>query len=381
LRIQTYGGIGNQRECIVNGVLLARLLGLGLVLPRVQLIAHKEQDCLGSKVSYKSPFDNRSKWGAFDLMFDRNRFIEGCSSVGVRVIEEPPSGVLRPWVFTCSHPCVVASRSRRGHVALSADALSIKIPRLPPLSKLNLHGCAPWGGGNSMAPSFELPPTADLGLTRVYDVPANSICYNFAITRGETNECTAFGSGGACHRVMASLVHSATVRNLVEDAVKRIFRRWITTQPPVHWHAVHMNTFRCRATVTKFRSHVLSVLHKRIVGELNRSADDGVYFMTQLHGEEFERASRDVFPNAVWKTDVLPNMTSEYPFEVAAQVDFEIGFALTSRTSGEYFGEFATKTGNYSGPRYASSSDENLRPRLISAGVGVHTIRPHAACG
>jgi hypothetical protein len=45
LRVETTGGIGNQRECIVNAILLARLLGLGgLVVPVIHPIWHSHQD-------------------------------------------------------------------------------------------------------------------------------------------------------------------------------------------------------------------------------------------------------------------------------------------------------------------------------------------------
>ena len=92
MQIETYGGIGNQCECIINAVLLTRELGLtGLILPNVQLVAHGFQDT-NPNFDYKPPFNNRSLQGSFYLMFDSQRFIDGCRSIGVEVVEQAPEG-------------------------------------------------------------------------------------------------------------------------------------------------------------------------------------------------------------------------------------------------------------------------------------------------
>ena len=91
----TKGGIGNQRECIINAVLLARQLGLGVVLPAVHVIAHAHQDYLesrGSSASYLPPFDDREEWGRFDLVFDEHRFVHAVRGLGVPVLAELPQG-------------------------------------------------------------------------------------------------------------------------------------------------------------------------------------------------------------------------------------------------------------------------------------------------
>ena len=192
-------------------------------------------------------------------------------------------------------------------------------------------------------------------------------------------------------RDIVSLVHSPTVRKSVDAGVEAITKRVAISAPLLHWHAVHFNTYWCThklrkgVSLERFHSDVLSVIHDRLVGELNRSAHrEGIYFITELRGDELKRASKEMFPNAVWKDDVFPNATTDFPFEVAAQVDFEIGFALVSKSSGEYFGQLTDTERNFSVDQRdrapASSSDLNLKPRLISAGVPVHSLRPTASC-
>jgi hypothetical protein len=95
LRVETVGGVGNQRECIINSVLLARHLGLRLVFPQAHPIFHPHQDFLRNTTKhYEEPFANRSTWGQMDLIFDRARFVEGMREVGVRLVNDVPPGVV-----------------------------------------------------------------------------------------------------------------------------------------------------------------------------------------------------------------------------------------------------------------------------------------------
>jgi hypothetical protein len=94
-RVETTGGIGNQRECIVNAILLARLLGLGLVVPVIHPIWHSHQDVLLNSHSgkqYEPPFANWSTWGQFDLVFDQDHFNTSSLAAGVRVVDRTPTG-------------------------------------------------------------------------------------------------------------------------------------------------------------------------------------------------------------------------------------------------------------------------------------------------
>jgi hypothetical protein len=49
-----------------------------------------------------------------------------------------------------------------------------------------------------------------------------------------------------------------------------------------------------------------------VVQQLNRSTTtDGVYFLSQLNAQEFVHASKEIFPNSVWKMDVLPDVLTK----------------------------------------------------------------------
>jgi hypothetical protein len=153
----------------------------------------------------------------------------------------------------------------------------------------------------------------------VYDVKGDKGCYGFAVTRGESSDCRALGPNGTCHVATSSLVLNRNILNVINMTVNRIEARHKRTVH--HWHAVHINTWACepgaghlptgRPTVAKFREDVLDVVYDRVVRQLNHSVDtDGVFLLSQLRGEEYEKAALEVFPTFLWKTDILPDILS-----------------------------------------------------------------------
>lgn len=234
----------------------------------------------------------------------------------------------------------------------TAGEVRLNVERFPALSKLNFNGCVSRIWANSSEPKFVLPSRDTRGAPLVYYLKAPQICFEFAKMRGESKDCEMFGPDGACHHVTSSLVHSPTLRKVVDVGVQAIMKRDVAISAPLHWHAVHFNTYWCThklhkgVSLERFHSDVLSVIHDRLVG--GSAHREGIYFITELRGDEFKRASKGMFPNAVWKEDVFPNATADFPFEVAAQVDFEIGFALASKSGGEYFGQFTDTATNSS---------------------------------
>ena len=53
LRLDVRGGLNNQRECIVNGIVAAHELGLHLVLPSAHPVGQGNEKCLNKRLPFE----------------------------------------------------------------------------------------------------------------------------------------------------------------------------------------------------------------------------------------------------------------------------------------------------------------------------------------
>ena len=75
LSLDVRGGLNNQRECVINGIIAAAELGLTLVLPRVHPIGRGNEKYAPHDAAYEGRFagmtlDTRRKWAHWESLFN-----------------------------------------------------------------------------------------------------------------------------------------------------------------------------------------------------------------------------------------------------------------------------------------------------------------------
>ena len=309
----TIGGGGNQRECIVNAALAARAMGLCLVLPRTFLIFHATQEHgRRGRRDYVAPYrdaprDGGGMWSAaFGLMFDVHTFRARLSNLSVCTVL----------------PDELGPEDHRDPVPLP--------PRMPS------------GSPGQLRRAFDrlatvAPPSS--GRARF----SLNTCFQWLITRGESEDCRLLGPGGLCRGVTEALVLPPPARDVVTLLLARL--RGLTPaeeRPHVRWHALHFKKFGCKQGVSSEAFEALMAeVHARLPQPIlshNATRRDALYIISEVRGAELGAAARRWFRHAVWKEDLLPGLRDEVPFEVLGQIDFETGDAI-SRSGGTYFGE------------------------------------------
>ena len=64
LRLDVRGGLNNQRECIVNGIVAAHELGLHLVLPSAHPVGQGNEKYDPHDAKFEGIYADRTKWPA-----------------------------------------------------------------------------------------------------------------------------------------------------------------------------------------------------------------------------------------------------------------------------------------------------------------------------
>ena len=64
LRLDVRGGLNNQRECIVNGIVAAHELGLHLVLPSAHPVGQGNEKYDPHDAKFEGIYADRSQWPA-----------------------------------------------------------------------------------------------------------------------------------------------------------------------------------------------------------------------------------------------------------------------------------------------------------------------------
>ena len=307
----TIGGGGNQRECIINAALAAHAMGLCLVLPRTFLVFHAGQEHgRPGRRDYVAPYRDAPRGGggmwsaAFGLMFDEKIFRARLSNLSICTVSPAELGP-----GDHSDPVPLPRRMPSG----SPGQLRRAFDRLA-----------------TVAPSSG-PARFSLGT-----------CFQWLITRGESEDCRLLGPGGLCRGVTEALVLPPPARNVVTLLLARL--RGLTAaeeRPYVRWHALHFKKFGCKQGVSNDAFEALIAEVHAHVAQLtpshNATRRHALYIISEVRSAELRAAAGRRFRHAVWKEDLLPRLRDELPFEVLGQIDFATGDAISR--GGTYFGE------------------------------------------
>ncbi|KAL1525496.1 hypothetical protein AB1Y20_020352 [Prymnesium parvum] len=88
LAVTVRGGLSNQKECVVNGGIVASRLGITFALPHLDLIGTGNEKFEPQGAKYVVPYADRKRWGHFSHVFNTSRamrLLQGHMSVIPRV--------------------------------------------------------------------------------------------------------------------------------------------------------------------------------------------------------------------------------------------------------------------------------------------------------
>mmetsp|Transcript_16908 Transcript_16908/g.28136 ORF Transcript_16908/g.28136 Transcript_16908/m.28136 type:complete len:370 (+) Transcript_16908:43-1152(+) len=327
LRILTRGGGGNQRECIISAGLLASLLKLCLVLPKVHPIFHLAQEHRSqNRSSYLPPYHNRTNWGDFGDLFDKHHFVSSLHKLGICVVDKvdyalpsisartalPGLEIRKTWTDRKTWTTTFFWNGRRVRDEDLATTLSLAFAQGTDVLCRGGHGA---GGVCSLALQMDTCWTG------------------FPLSRGENAACQNLG---ACHEVTEALHPNAVIINASAQAVTVLTHR----KTDVVWDALHLRAFMC---VPRWANALATF--KRVFAQAgqmaSKTANRGLYLVSDV---KLPPPILDMFQlqfgyneGVVRKEAVLKTIWEDYPYEVVAQIDLEIGNALTEHSGGVYY--------------------------------------------
>lgn len=339
LQASLFGGGGNQRESVINSVLVALLLEVDcLVLPNVSLIAIPVQEYgHRGRASYASPFDDRSSWYRFGNLFDAAFFQRRMHRLGLCTVD--PEAAIVP-----------------------ADLLKVRLPnrwanpdwdkyrpRLLNHSYASLLQTDPSVSKEAERQALTLLATTPkpAGPTRVlYTMQTGN---TFRVSRGQSLECWRLNvlCGYATRSIRAS--------PFIASMTSRITNSMLQLTPK--WHAIHLRAWGWSQPCKPRDANIEFIVNQtRIM--LPQPGEAGLYLASEhsaavLVRERFQQHFRFVAS----KENTSERIRELVPFEVCAQIDFEVAHTLTAQTGGVYF------------MTPASSSDHDLAARRWDLGL------------
>ena len=266
LALRVRGGLNNQRECILNGLLAARTLGLALIIPSIDLVGRGNEKFEPTSPQYVEPWATNASCSSaasqcvFGTLFDEASFMTSHTmarlSDGSRIVALPPVERVAPdcaggdrFGETCAPGPGNATLFRR-LLSIWAGEVAVKAPACRADAKtLSATGAS--------GPRAQPLPTASV----VFDV-GRSLCWN-AFESRDVASCSTLDS--ACTRLVDGLLRSASVIQLLEShvmaGIEKLLHGLATSRPPhalpvtissssgrpsgASWAAVHLRAFDC----------------------------------------------------------------------------------------------------------------------------------------
>ena len=354
------GGGGNQRESAINGVLIALLLNAEcIVLPDVSLVAVAQQEYgTRGRNSYGPPFDNRSQWNRFGMLFDAGFFKQKMLQIGLCPIDLHAGDVLPArvkrvslsdqWTDHCwdRYRDLLLNESQAlllqnsNHSSRSSEHL-----------QLNHHSRMSTSRGTARPPVLYTIRTG----------------WELFWTRGQSLACWRLGA--LCGYATRSVRASPYVFRRAEQVLQYMLRQ--TT----HWHAIHLRAWGWSKPCYP-RDGNVGLIVNQTRRALPKPGVAGLYLVSERSSTGFVREGfRRHFQFVASKEDALERIRHEIPFEVAAQVDFEVGHALTARTGGIYFMTAVSSSDHF----LATRRQEQGLPRSQTVCYDGQLCTPHGA--
>ena len=305
LHTHAIAGGGNQRECLLGGLLVAQNLNLCLLMPPLDPVGYSEGDKQSSpqergtkgRTDYLPPYDRRGQWPRLGSFFDEAHFTKATKALDLCTI---------PW----------EEQKTRDHS----------------VQKI-VNGSGMWWKSTAQLRSDFEKSRAIHPNQMAWSLDT---CFGGMPTpRNESSLCWELAPR-SCAAITEALQPAPAIVNATVTLVDRVLR----TYPDTHvWDSVHLRSFGCKPRLLQTSAFLHALLPQR-------SSHRGLYVMYDVDSSDPEspvwRVLHENFSNAavVTKTDSTllgARAFRDYPYEVAAQIDFEAANALTLRTGGIYY--------------------------------------------
>ena len=343
LSLRVRGGLSNQRECIVNAGIAAHMLGVPLVLPRLDLIGRGNEQFAPKDAHYVHPWDSHASRGAFGQLYDQRHAAQLLDRAGVvRLIRlrdsngEPLETVTLPPIEQIVPGCTLHKGSGRGASGRNAssaiettcearasdrsllDALLARWRRVMTTRCPSVRAKPARAVGAAGLPS--LPPPAP---TPVVFNAGLSLCWNVYKSR-HTSACKR--QFAVCDKILDALQWNHRVSSLHSRILAHLDAHPLAAAAAAQmrpaWVAVHVRAFVCAQNrrVKPSFSHVLDSLRRLGV-------QSGLLYLVSSVALSSVQAALPSF-TVVSKETVLGDETRlDYPFEVCAAIDYGVAVA------------------------------------------------------
>ena len=343
LSLRVRGGLSNQRECIVNAGIAAHMLGVPLVLPRLDLIGRGNEQFAPKDAHYVHPWDGHASGGAFGLLYDQRHAAQLLDSAGVvrlsrlrggngarpETVSLPPIEQIVPGCTLHKGPgrrasgrnassvieatCEARAADRSLLDALVARWRRVISTRCPPAraERALVAGAARLP---SLPPSSPRPVVFDAGL---------SLCWNVYKSR-HTSACKR--QYGVCDKILHALQWNSRVSSLHSRILSHLDAHPLAVTAAAQgrpaWVAVHVRAFVCA------QNRRASPSFSRVLDSLQRlGVESGLLYLVSSVALSLVQAALPSF-TVVSKETVLGDETRrDYPFEVCAAIDYGVAVA------------------------------------------------------
>ena len=372
LQLRVRGGLNNQRECLVNAVLMARVLGLdGLISPRVDLIGRGNEKFEPPGAQYVSPWHANTSGCASGLtrcplsaLFDEQLYANaaGVELIAAQRAEADAARVVMLASVEAATRCAGVPRFRetcappvgdrsifrtlamawRQHIQAKAPGCILRPPNHTVVT------AAAAGAATGAATGFKASTMAPYHFSSSSRRPlvvidaGRSLCWNTFQSR-DLNACNAIDAG--CATIYRNLRSSAALSERERHVIKAVEAHVAGAS----WAAIHVRAFDCvpdpshppprpgaPPTVTTPFGPSNSTGNQQVLrlGDLaailRRSGvpPGAVYIVSSVAVAEVRAALHGTGYAAFGKEDFLgPSLRLRLPFEALAAIDFAVARA------------------------------------------------------
>eukprot|EP00760_Papus_ankaliazontas_P017144 PhM_4_TR17045/c0_g1_i1/m.34837 len=300
LYLPVYGaGVNNQRESILNAVLLAHLWNLTLVVPGTCCVGYVEARGRNPN-TYIAPWTGK-RCGGLGLLFDVEHFertVPVCTAREEELLARPSTASLAPFPADGSkkyspHPqhntyAVKALKSwvDRGTSLFSRDDYSVETLHQVGLEMKRSNKN---NNNNKDVTMYVSPCLTTIMFSRYWD------------------KCEAFGEK-LCHNALRAFRPRAEIESIIQRLLSKIKRPYVL---------MHMRAFKCKVSPHNFAQYVRHIETKCLAEHATT-----VYLASDYH--EAHHAAIGV-TSTNWTTkERLASDSVRWPFEVRSTVDFEM---------------------------------------------------------
>ena len=98
---------------------------------------------------------------------------------------------------------------------------------------------------------------------------------------------------------------------------------------------------------------------------------DAIYMISEIESDKVRKFLGENFKHVYWKHDIEQDIWEKYPFEILAQIDFEVGNLLTKLSDGTYFSQKGSSSDNFMESRREVDGSKTVTYNVANKGRGL----------